>query len=183
VPDDIPGVLDALSSGEWMPAYIEAVAAYYDQSKWAHYTTSCDGKSGGQTGFYNVMLNGNNPVAALEWWQGSCQFNDVMVDQALDTFDRAPTNYRYYIGAGSRHTMYGSDRVYSDQSGGEPQTIVDWVDDMISYDPARSSAGEWQNVECVDCGLVLPGDPRPPVIPTDPFYQDGPDTVIMCPAP
>jgi len=48
------------------------------------------------------MLNGNNPVAALEWWQGSCKFNDVMVDQALDTFDRAPTNYRDYIGAGSQ---------------------------------------------------------------------------------
>ena len=106
-----------------------------------------------------------------------------MLDQATETVARAPENYRYYIGAGSRHTMYGNDKVYSDQRGGESQTIVDWVDDMISYDPALSSANEWQNVECADCGLVLPGDPTPPVIPTDPFFSDGGDTVIVCPEP
>jgi hypothetical protein len=183
VPDFVPGVLDSVTSGEGMPAYIEAVAEFYDGTNWAHYTTSYDGGSGGQTGFYNVMLNGNNPIAALSWWQGSCEFNDVMVDQVLDTFDRVPTNYRYYIGAGSRHTMYGNDKVYSDQRGGESQTIVDWVSDMISYDPRLSSANDWQNVECVDCGLVSPGDPTPPTIPTDPFFQDGADTVILCPAP
>lgn len=183
IPADIPGVVESIESGEGMVPYIEAVAEFYDATNWGHYTTSYDGGFGGQTGFYNVMLNDSNPFAALAWWQGSCSFNEVMVDQATETFARAPENYRYYIGAGSRHTMYGNDKVYSDQSGGESQTIVDWVSDMIAYDPARSSANEWQNVECSDCGLVLPGDPRPPVIPTAPFFQDGADTVIMCPAP
>ena len=129
------------------------------------------------------MLKDSNPFRALAWWRGSCSLNGVMVDQATETFARAPENYRYYIGAGSRHTMYGNDKVYSDQSGGESQTIVDWVSDMIAYDPARSSANEWQNVECSDCGLVLPGDPRPPAIPPAPFFPDGADTVIMFPAP
>jgi hypothetical protein len=103
-----------------------------------------------------------------------------MTEQAHETFDLAPSNYRYYIGTGSRHTMYGSDKVYTDQSGGESQTIVDWVEDMISYEPGVSDPGAWQNVECEDCGLVLPGDPRPPAIPTAPFFDDGGQTVIAC---
>ena len=51
---------------------------------------------------------------------------------------------------------------------------------------AQMGLGDWENVDCVDCGLVLPGDPpdpTPPNIPTDPFFQDGPDTVIICSEP
>jgi hypothetical protein len=180
IPDDIPGVLESIESGEGMVAYIDAVADFFPESKWGHYTTSYDGGSGGQTGFYNLMLNNNNPIAALTWWEGSCQFNDVMVEQAAETSSRVPDNYRFYIGAGSRHTMYGNDKVYTDQSGGEDQTIVDWVEDMIAFDPDSSSPSEWQSVECTDCGLVLPGDPTPPVIPTDPFFDDAGQTVIVC---
>ncbi len=180
LPEDVPGVLESITSGEGMVAYIDAVADFYPESNWAHYTTSYDGGSGGQTGFYNVMLNDNDPLAALTWWEGSCAFNEVMVDQALMTFDRAPDNYRYYIGAGSRHTMYGSDKVYSDQSGGEDQTIAHWVEDMIAFEPGVSGSAEWQNVECSDCGLVLPGDPTPSEIPTDPFFDDMGQTVIIC---
>jgi hypothetical protein len=180
IPDDIPGVLESITSGEGMVAYIDAVADFYSESNWAHYSTSYDGGAGGQTGFYNVMLNDNNPLAALTWWGGSCQFNEVMVDQAAATFSRAPDNYRFYIGTGSRHTMYGNDKVYTDQSGGEAQTIVEWVEDMIAFEPDSSSSSDWQNVECSDCGIVLPGDPTPPVIPTDPFFDDMGQTVILC---
>jgi hypothetical protein len=179
-PADIPGVVESLTSGEGMVAYIDAVADFYPDSNWGHYSTSYDGGSGGQTGFYNVMLNDSNPIAALSWWGGSCQFNDVMVDQADETFSRAPENYRYYIGAGSRHTMWGNDKVYADQSGGEDQTIVAWIEDMLAFEPNSSNPSDWQNVECSDCGLVLPGDPTPPVIPTDPFFDDMGDTVIVC---
>ena len=180
LPPDIPGVEESITSGEGMVAYIDAVADYYPDSNWGHYSTSYDGGSGGQTGFYNVMLNDSNPLAALTWWGASCQFNEVMVDQATETSSRVPDNYRYYIGTGSRHTMYGNDKVYTDQSGGESQTIVDWVQDMIVFDPATSSPSDWQNVECSDCGIVLSGDPTPPVIPTDPFYDDFGQTVIVC---
>ena len=182
-PDDVPGVIESIESGEGMVAYIEAVADFFPDTNWAHYSTSYDGGTGGQTGFYNVMLNDNNPAAALSWWEGSCQFNDVMVDQAFETFDRAPDNYRYYIGTGSRHTMYGSDKVYDDQTGGEQQTIADWIVDMIDFVPGVSSSDEWQNVECLDCGIVLPGDPTPAAIPTDPFFDDGGQTVIVCEEP
>jgi hypothetical protein len=184
LPEDIPGVLESITSGDGMVGYVEAVADFYPGTNWAHYTASYDGGTGGQSGFYNVMLNRNNPLAALTWWEASCPFNDVMVDQATETFDRVPANYRYYIGAGSRHTMYGSNKVYTDQSGGESQTIVDWIEDMLAYDPLRSSPSDWQNVQCTECGLVLPGDPTPPVLPRDPFFPDGAGSaVIECSAP
>jgi hypothetical protein len=122
------------------------------------------------------MLNDNNPIAALSWWNGSCAFNDVMRQQAIDTaaaIDGDNGNYRYYIGTGSRHTMWGSNKVYTDTTGGVP-TLVSWVNAMLD-----GSAG-WTNVECTNCGLLLPGDVRPPTIPTPPFQQVGPDVVIVC---
>jgi len=38
----------------------------------------------------------------------------------------------------------------------------------------------WTNVQCTDCGLLLPGDPRPPMIPTPPFVNRGSDVVVDC---
>ncbi|MFQ5514491.1 MAG: pectin acetylesterase-family hydrolase [Myxococcota bacterium] len=182
LPPDIPGVEDAISQGTGMVGYVETVAKFFPSTNWAHYTTAYDGGTGGQTGFYNVMLNGNDPLAALSWWNGSCAFNSVMVQQAADTFGLVPENYRYYIGTGSRHTMYGNDKIYTDQTGGESQTVVDWVRDMLAYRPGISLPTGWSNVTCSDCGIVLPGDPVPPTIPTPPFEDDGMGGVrIVCP--
>jgi hypothetical protein len=183
LPADIPGVVESITSGEGMVAYTEAVAGHFPDSTFANYSTAFDGGTGGQTGFYNVMLNANNPLAATTWWNGSCRFNEAMVDQSYDTFARAPSNYRYYIGSGSRHTMYGSDKVYSDQAGGEQQTIVDWVADMIAFDPLTAPSDDWQNVECDECRFTRPGDPTPPVIPTPPFFRVFGTPVILCPTP
>jgi hypothetical protein len=119
----------------------------------------------------------NNPIAALSWHTASCAFNARMREQAYETAAAVPANYRYYIGTGSRHTMWGSNKVYGDTTGGVPP-IVDWVNAMLdstgtSPDPA------WTNVECTNCGLLLPGDPRPnPLV--APFTQVGPDVVIQC---
>jgi hypothetical protein len=179
IPTDIPGVVEALHDGSGIPGYTEAVATAFPATRWAHYTTSFDGGFGGQTGFYNIMLNNNDPIAAFSWWNGSCAFNTQMRTQALATAAALPNNYRYYIGTGSRHTMWGTDRVYSSLAGGVPITIVDWVNGMIDGTPA------WTNVECTDCGQVLSdatNDPRPsPLQP--PFYQVGPDVVISCSGP
>jgi hypothetical protein len=172
LPDDIPGLREVLDEGLGIPGYTEVVANYFPGTLWAHYTTAYDGGSGGQTGFYNLMLNDNDPIAALSWWEGSCAFNDQMRVQAQSTAAALPDNYRYYIGTGSRHTMWGSDKVYGDTTGGVP-TIVDWIDAMLGGTPA------WTNVECTNCGLTLPGDPAPsPLQP--PFEAIGSDVVISC---
>jgi len=174
---DIPGVLESITTGDGMPAYTRAVASYFPNTNWAHYATRFDGGEGGQTGFYNIMLNNGNPLAAFSWWNASCQFGQNVLQQSVDTYAAVPSNYRYYFGTGSRHTMWGNNKVYDDTTGGVP-TVVSWVNAMLASGPdGRDHA--WANVLCENCGLTLPGDPQPsPLQP--PFEQQGPDVVIVC---
>ena len=158
LPTDIPGITESFSgaSPTGMVGYIEAVAAYFPDTKWAHYSTAYDGSMGGQTGFYNVMAQ---PSIAHwpNWWESSCAWNEQMVQQAGDTYGvvaLGTNNYRYYIGTGSRHTMWGSDKVYTDATGGV-QLIVDWINDMLTGGPG------WGNVQASPFNVLLPGDPSP----------------------
>ncbi len=173
IPPEFPEIKQIILTGGGIPQYTEFVANHFAATRWAHYATAYDGGFGGQTGFYNIMLNGNNPIAALSWWNGSCAFNAKMVEQAVNTYAAVPSNYRYYIGTGSRHTMWGNNKVYTDTTGGVP-LLVDWVSGMLDGTPA------WSNVECTDCGKLLAGDPQPPSLPTPPFYQVGPDVKVIC---
>jgi len=173
IPPTIPGVLESITEGTGIVGYTKAVTSFFPETRWAHYATAFDGGSGGQTGFYNIMLNGNNPLAALTWWNGSCAFNAKMRAQVQEISAGVPSNYRYYIGTGSRHTMWGSDKVYNDTTGGVP-LLVDWVNAMLDGTPA------WTNVEANDEGLLLAGDPRPPTIPTPPFSNVGSDVKVIC---
>jgi hypothetical protein len=179
LPTNVPGVEDVLLNGTGIPGYTELVTGLFPNTTWAHYSTAYDGGSGGQTGFYNVMLNGNDPIAGLSWWNGSCAFNAQLRSQVLATAAAVPSNYRYYIGTGSRHTMWGSNKVYSDTTGGVP-TIVNWVNAMLNSAPPLIADPGWTNVKCTNCGLLLPSDVRPnPLAP--PFTQVGPDVVVTCP--
>jgi hypothetical protein len=179
LPNNIPGLQETLTNGTGIPGYTKVVSNFFPDTTWAHYCTAFDGSFGGQTGFYNLMLNDNNPITALTWWNGSCQFNSKMTQQVMDTFAAIPSNYRYYIGTGSRHTMWGSDKVYTDTTGGVP-TLVDWINATLNSSPPVMNDPDWTNVECANCGLLLSGDPRPsPLQP--PFQQVGPDVVVTCP--
>ena len=136
-----------------------------------------DGGQGGQTGFYNIMLNNGNPLAAAVWWQASCQFGATARTQSETIFDSVPSNYRYYFGTGSRHTMWGTNKVYDDTTGGVP-TVVDWIDAMLASGPEGRDE-DWRNVVCENCGLILNGDPRPEPLEA-PFEQQGDDVIIVC---
>jgi len=177
LPPDIPEIKEVLDNGSGIPGYTEVIANRYPDTDWAHYSAAFDGGSGGQTGFFNLMLNDNNPVTALTWWDGSCEFNRRMRQQVMDIYGVVPDNYRYYIGTGSRHTMWGSNKVYSDTTGGVP-TIVDWVNAMLDSGPEGRDP-DWTNVECTDCGLLLGNDVRPDPLQT-PFEQQGDDVRIVC---
>ena len=173
LPTNIPGVLESIQSGNGMPAYTAAVAAYFPDTAWGNYSTAYDGSSGGQTGFYNVMLNKDNPLEWLSWWHATCAWNSNMVQQAHDTYDAvtlANGKYRYYIGRGSRHTGWGSDTVVynADPIAGTPAlpALNGWVTSMLNRD-----AG-WVNTECTNCETLLPGDPQP-TTGTSPFFDDG----------
>lgn len=176
LPSNIPGLKDTLTNGSGIPGYTGVVTSFFPDTRWAHYATAFDGGSGGQTGFYNLMLNNNSISGAVNWWQGSCAFNQQMRLQATQTFTAVAAqhnNYRYYIGSGSRHTMWGYDKVYTDTLGGVP-LIVDWINGMLTGGPA------WVNVEASPENVLLPGDPAPSPL-VAPFQASGPDTIVNCP--
>jgi hypothetical protein len=160
LPDWIPALNVPLTELSAADLWTEA-ALFYPHNRFANYTTAYDGGQGGQVGFYNVMLNPGNVLAWLSWWKPSCEWNAIMRSLVQDSASQAP-NYRYYIGSGSRHTMWGNDKVYTDTTGGVP-TIVSWIRAMLGATP------DWTNVETTDPGLLLPGDPRPANPPTEPY--------------
>ncbi|RZV49807.1 MAG: hypothetical protein EX268_18435, partial [Deltaproteobacteria bacterium] len=84
-------------------------------------------------GFYNIMLD-ISPLGATTWWEASCDFGEVARQQSETTFATVPGNYRFYFGTGSRHTMWGADKVYTDTTGGVP-TVVDWINAMLASGP------------------------------------------------
>jgi hypothetical protein len=176
----IPGVTEAIIEGTGVPAYIVALATFFPDTTWAHYTTAFDGTEGGQSAAYNIMLNDNQPAFALLWWDASCAFNEKMREQSLYIAAEAASNYRYYIGTGSEHTMWYKNKVYTDTSGGVP-TVVDWVNAMIDNDP-----NDWINVEASLSNVLLPDDPQPPTLPTTPFELSDPNDpnspiIVNCP--
>jgi hypothetical protein len=147
-----------------------APALFYPENRFANYCTAYDGGASGQTGFYQIMLNPGNVGVWLDWWQATCAWNAGMEQQTAAAAAAAP-NYRFFIGTGSRHTMWGSNKVYTDTSGGVP-LLVDWVTAM------RDGTSAWTNVQCTECGVLLPGDPRP--VPAQPPFT--PEGTVVCPA-
>lgn len=167
LPDWIPGLDVPLTELDASKLW-SISALFYPHNRFANYTTAYDGGQGGQVGFYNVMLNLANPFAWLVWWPPSCEWNAIMREYAQAAAAAAP-NYRYYIGAGSRHTMWGNDKVYEDTTGNVP-LLVDWVGAMVEDTP------EWVNVETETPEQLLAGDPRPN--PAEyPYTEDG---FILC---
>ncbi len=120
-----------------------AGANYFTNARFAQYTTAFDGGGGGQTQFYQVMLNPNNILAWTQWWQASCAWNAEMKTLALSNATAAPNNYRYYIGAGSRHVMWNADKVYTETKGGVIP-VVDWINNMLG------DGTGWTNIETTD---------------------------------
>jgi len=168
LPEWIPGLNVPLTELTAADLYIES-ALFYPHNRFASYTTAYDGSQGGQVGFYNVMLNPGNPIEWVFWWRPSCEWNDKMRELVLDAAAQAP-NYRYYIGSGSRHTMWGNDKVYTDNTGNVP-TVESWLRAMLDDSP------DWVNVESDDPGLLLPGDPRGDPI-EGPYTEDDGGRVV-----
>jgi hypothetical protein len=163
LPDWIPALNVPLTELSAADLWTES-ALFYPSNRFANYSSAFDGGQGGQTGFYNVMLNPGNVLAWLYWWKPTCEWNSIMRSLVQDSASQAP-NYRYYIGSGSRHTMWGNDKVYTDTTGGVP-TIVDWIGAMLG------GTVDWTNVESTDPGLLLPGDPQPNTPPEEPYDLD-----------
>ena len=150
LPTFIPGIVPPIQTLS-MPEMIEALAAEFPNNRFASYESAYDGGNGGQTSFYHVMKNQNNPLVWTNWWEDQCEWTACMRQFVQHAATNA-SNYRYYTGAGSRHTIYGSDKLYTDVRGLVPPiTFRDWVQSMINDDVG------WVNLDCADggdCDLV-----------------------------
>jgi hypothetical protein len=147
-------------------------AETFPETAFAHWTTAYDSDSG-QTGFYHVMKNLGNILVWPRWWDSSCEWNGLLDTQLAATAAGVTTdNYHYYVGSGTQHTMFRTNRVYTDTLGGVPLTS-DWVQAMIDR------ALGWTDVQAVPDNVLLPGDPRPSPLEC-PLKLDGPDTVVDC---
>ncbi|HVO27267.1 MAG TPA: pectin acetylesterase-family hydrolase [Candidatus Margulisiibacteriota bacterium] len=144
---------------------VSAAANFYPRTPFAQYTTAYDNV---QTTFYNLMVKGDASAEAFMWWLSTCDWHDKMTMLAVQAATAA-SNLHYYIGAGSRHTIWGNNRVYTDTAGGVP-VLTDWINAMLT------GSGAWSNVECADCSLES-GDPRPSPL-VAPFGASG---AVTCP--
>ncbi len=103
------------------------------------------------TQFYHVMLNPNpNPSDLLftagflanvwpQYWEDTCGYDSGRAAQHIATLANTTNgNYQVYVGAGSAHTMFGLDRVYTDTTG-TGITIVDWINQQMNDDVAWTS--------------------------------------------
>ena len=186
IPDNVPEAAAAIDDGSGIVGYITAAARAIPHANWAQYTTAYDGSAFGQTGIYRIMLNDNNPLAALNWWESTCDFNAEMISAVADTYATTSAekdNYRYFIGAGTQHTIFQQDKVYAGQEGGEPMTFAEWMTTMIGHDTQKRATDVWQNAECTDCGFIRDGDPVPDPVDTPPFTIDETDQVRIDCAP
>ena len=80
--------------------------------------------------FYHIMKNAEDTAAWGAWWESSLrvEFDDART-QSQATAAAVP-NFRYYVGVGSAHTIWGRDKLYTDTTGGVP-AFVDWIDTML----------------------------------------------------
>jgi len=148
-PNYIEGIelpISNLSLGNFMAAMANA----YPNNRFASYESAYDGGDGGQTSFYHIMKSGPNVLQWPSWWVDQCEWTACM-REFVDTIAGEAPNYRSYTGAGSRHTIYGSDKVYTDTTGLVPAiTFRDWVNAMINDDVG------WVNLDCQDGGNCDP---------------------------
>ncbi len=144
----VPGFDQSLTEydDQAMIRMVNALATNYPAANIAMYTTAYDSVSG-QNQFYQVMKHPGDVGAWGQWWTDTCEVNDGM-HEYLEAMGEGVDNFHYYMGAGSRHTGFGADKLYVDTTGGVP-VFVDWLNDVMSGDPNLDSA-----VVCTDCNPI-----------------------------
>ncbi len=176
---DVPGISDQTPADLNIVQFMTSAARAFPDVDWAQYSTGFDMV---QSLFYNAQVNDTDTdfglVASVwpEWWRESCNFNAIQAQQFADIeaiTSSENDNYRSYVGTGTRHIIYFFDKVYTDTTGGVP-TVADWVDDLLTDDPA------WVSEAATPDTLVLLPDDAVPAPLVCPFEVSGPDTVINC---
>jgi hypothetical protein len=146
-PEDLEGVALPVQNLSLVDL-IDGLAGKFPAARFANYDASYDGGGGSQCQFFQAMNHPTGTLLASEgqkWWERCCTWNQCMRDFKAENAS-LKTNYKYYTDAGTRHTMFGSDKVYTvtkaTNAAGTGVTIADWVQAMVDDTPA------WENVDC-----------------------------------
>jgi len=155
LPSWIPGMSDVFSLGAnaYPVAIYNLIAGYYPDSHIGQYSTAWDLT---QIGFLHISQNINDPSV----WSSPtpnvvCEFNLRMRNFSYSVASSS-SNYRYYIGAGTQHTVLANpddpNLFYTEDSAGGIR-FMDWLRGMIAEpsDDDDSKSGKWRNLECEDC--------------------------------
>ncbi len=158
-PDDIPGVSDKPVTALSLVDLVSGMNDRFPSARLANYDSSYDGGGGSQCNFFQVMRHPVPPNSFITdwttWWEAACDWNACMREFKDENALRS-SKYHYFTGAGTRHTIFGSDKVYTEtkstEADGTPRTFADWVQAMIDDDPS------WVDVDCNnpggDCNLT-----------------------------
>ena len=144
--DIAPGLRSAFSAGpeRLITKTFRDLGWQYPRARFGHYTRVFDGT---QILFYNIARHPGEPqlwldpaelaTAGLEW---SFKARAAMWRTARTTW-----NYRFYLAAGTEHTILGTGALYEEQSAGDIH-LIDWLTDMI--DRRSSVRTRWRTLSC-----------------------------------
>lgn len=127
---------------------MRAVAQAHPRSKVAQFTTALDLV---QVGFYQVMRAADAsaalcPNVAVDW-------NQQML--AALTADAGLPNFRYYLAAGTYHTLLRDNNYYDEVSAGAP--FAGWLGQMLANQGGTGGrGGKWFDAACPGCLTPLP---------------------------
>ncbi len=131
---------------------LRIAAERYPHAKVSQFTTRVDGV---QVAFYSVMKQfygpgGLCPSPAADW-------NQQMV-AALGAY-AGTDNYRFYVAAGTYHTIMRSPTFYSEASAGVP--FSEWLAGMLRSEGGTGGEGglPWSDAACPDCLVPVPCGP------------------------
>lgn len=140
LPDWIPGVDQAFSNEFAFPQLFTDIVKYFPHKDMGQYTTAYDSV---QIYFYNLMLCIDAGVYDPEVWKRidssvAADWNSKMLAHVHYVADHA-SNFGYYIGAGSDHTIMGLNKFFVEDSPGVP--FEKWLNGILQGEkPERLNA-------------------------------------------
>jgi hypothetical protein len=139
-----PGAFGADPASVSGPDLLRKATEAFPNAKVAQFTTAFDAV---QIGFYGVMKQYYGPGPSctnvgLDWYQ---QMVSKLQSDAAEV-----RNFRFYLAAGSYHTLVRSPLFYTEASAGP--TFNTWLGDMLANrGGAGGNGGGWDSVACPTC--------------------------------
>lgn len=139
LPDTVFGTDVITDYDEYRDLFYEIVN-YYSADRFTQYTTMYDAT---QTWFYNIQV-GDHIEYPNYWGSETGAVPDLTAYKAwsdgmyagtggaIKLHDPVPSNYAYYIGAGTDHTIIFYNKTYTEASVSGGTSFVDWVDSLVN---------------------------------------------------